>query len=341
MDKNMENDSLIQVWGKGFRVSIDSEEFQRLVPRERGLNASTLESYLDRITTWGFVLEPLYRLTERELATQKCILFGDQESMAISVGLTEDRHGRESIVLVAVTTRIQWQSGNLAATIAQTHELSSRLAKTYSVTLLRAPEHVQMQLRDGTFLADRKFSMASHSAYDTIWDDIVRGVKTWNGITGIATPSLCMIGANIVIGTRHESERLAANRLSIDGYFDSRERAIIPLSHRITPWQHPSTQNNFKKETHTPEVPIADNPSAEASLAHEIQQSNSQGLKRETNDSRFVEPPYRDPTLEVFSSIYDTLNSIDRTLQSISVPAIRFFEKCSDYMSIEKRKGKR
>lgn len=343
MDLSTIQNSTIQVWGKGFRVSIDSEEFQRLVPRERGLNDPMLESYLDRIGTWGSFLEPLYRLTERELATQKCILFGEQESMSISVASTEDRHGRGSIVLVAVTTKIQWESDDLAGIIAQTQELSSRLAKTYSTTLLRAPEHVQQQLREGTFLTDRSFQIMKTASYDSLWDDIIRGVKTWNGITGVATPSLCPIGANIVIGTKHESERLSANRLSIDGYFDSRERTIVPLSNRISPWPRPVIQSTIDQETDKQEEPIADitlpNPIHDGNNDLEIKNQQVENGHMFESNRRILS--YQDPNMEIFVSIHQTLKSIDKTLQSFASPAARFFDKFVDYIFLDKRKGKR
>jgi hypothetical protein len=61
-------------------------------------------------------------------------------------------------------------------------------------------------------------------------------VKKWNGITGISTPRLLTLGANVVLGTKYEAER-ATQQFQIDGFFDARDRDIKILSDRLTLWE--------------------------------------------------------------------------------------------------------
>ncbi len=89
--------ALVQVWGKGFRVTEDTEEFQRCVP-SKSVEISLLEKKLATLV-WGPILEPLYRMSEREVGAQRCVLFDATQLLAVSFSKSEDKHGRPSIVL--------------------------------------------------------------------------------------------------------------------------------------------------------------------------------------------------------------------------------------------------
>ncbi len=223
----------VQVWGKGFRVSADSEEFQIFVPQEFKISDFHLEQYLWE-RDWGSILEPLYGLGGTELAAERCLLVRQSEFMSISFAPTEDRHHRPSLVLVAATARISWDDVRLGELAARCHALSSRLADAYATAFKSNPANVGHQLRESLFLPDRMFNLdAEHIIHDNQWNPVVSAIKAWNGVFGIATPRLLSLGANVVLGTRHEAAMLQP---IADGYFDSRDLEIYALSERMTRW---------------------------------------------------------------------------------------------------------
>lgn len=226
----------VQVWGKGFRVTVDNEEFQRYVPVN--LEAEGLEKRLAAMR-WGKVLEPLYSLSERELSSQRCVLFDESSLMALSFSHTEDRHRRPSLLLATATARIHWTSGNIADTAARTVALATRLAGAYSATMRGNPDPIGAQLRGNAFLPSRTFDLADETPDQGVeWEDAIAAVKAWRGVTGLFTPRLGNLGANVLLGTMYEAERVRL-QFEVDGYFDVRERAIKPLTPRLAPWVQP------------------------------------------------------------------------------------------------------
>jgi hypothetical protein len=227
----------VQVWGKGFRVTQDSEEFQRYVPTETP--TSVLESGLGS-APWGKILEPLYGLSIRELALQRCVLFNADSLIALAFAPTEDRHGRPSLVLTTAATPIAWDRRELPDVAGRTVSLAARLAASYSEVLRRNPPSVERQLRSGSFLSSRQFALSDEAPDASIdWGHVMEAVKLWRGIAGVCTPRLTALGANIVLGTKHEAETARRLREDVDGYFDVRDSEIHPLSARIDRWQPP------------------------------------------------------------------------------------------------------
>jgi len=224
----------IQVWGKGYRVTSDTEEFQRYVPsgneRESGLEMTL------RGTVWGPILEELYGVPDRELSAQRCVLFDPNELMTLAFARTADRHGRPSLVLVAAGTQIQWQDTQLGEITSRVVSLATRLACDYADVFKGNPENVGAQLRGGSFLPSRVFDLSRETPDASVeWPLVLSGVRQWRGITGVATTRLLALGANITLGTRYEAEKARAiNR--VDGYYDVREKEIRPLSEKLGKW---------------------------------------------------------------------------------------------------------
>jgi hypothetical protein len=228
----------IQLWGKGYRVSSDSEEFQRYIPfDERQASLVGLESRLEKMP-WGKILQPFYNLTERELAAQRCVLFASEEAMALSFGRTEDKHRRPSLVLTTARIEVAWDDQDLGALIGRAACLCARLADAYAGAFRGNPDVIGRQLRTESFLRSRTFDLRDESIDDVIdWRSVITAVKRWRGVSGVSTPKMMSIGANVVLGTRFEAERLQSQS-TVDGFFDVRERAISPLSSRLVPWEH-------------------------------------------------------------------------------------------------------
>lgn len=229
------NPAAVQVWGKGFRVSIDSEEFQRLVP-VRTSPEVPVERSLERVS-WGPVLESLYGLTERELSLQRAVLIFDADMLAVAFARTEDRHGRPSMVMITTVTRIDWSDANLAGIVSRAVALSMRLAREYARALAGNPQPIATQLAAGSFLRDRWFDLtAEQEDIGTDWVRILGAVRKFRGISGVATSRLLGCGANVLLGTRHEAERLVQQGMVVDGFYDVRSRSILPLSSVLSPW---------------------------------------------------------------------------------------------------------
>lgn len=234
----------IQVWGKGYRITEDNEEFQRYLPLDN-TPLSQLETNLSSVR-WGRILEQLYKLTDRELLAQKCVLFDDNQLVAIAFGKSEDLHGRGSLVLCAASVRILWRSDSLGDIAARAVVLANRLAVSYGDVFRGNPATIGTQLRRGTFLPSRDFELDEESPDRTIdWKHVMAAVQRWRGVTGVSTSKLMSAGANILIGTRHEAET-AQSRTEVDGFYDIREREIIPLTTTVVPW---SADSNDSKET--------------------------------------------------------------------------------------------
>jgi hypothetical protein len=225
----------IQLWGKGYRITVDSEEFQRYVPKESA-QPKGLERRIQAVL-WGGLLESLYPLREAEISGQRCVLFDVSDLMSISFAKTEDRHRRPSLVLTTCTVAIDWRDPRLGEVTARAVALSSRLAITYAETLRGNPEIVGRQLRDNSFLTSRSFDLEAEPPDQSMeWARFISAVKKWNGITGISTPRLLALGANVVLGTKYEAER-AKQQFQVDGFFDVRERDIKTLSDRLKLWE--------------------------------------------------------------------------------------------------------
>lgn len=246
----------IALWGKGYRVSQDSEEFQRWVPRKWAPTPNSLDAELDSFDRWALLLQPLYAASERDLALLRCALFRSDEAMCCSFARSEDKHKRPTVIVVSASAPLDWDR-DVAHVVARLHALATRLVAAYANTVRGNPEHVGVQLKNGTFLADPEFAIDVEEPSTDDWTDIVRAVKEWNGITGVASQKLVGLGANVVIGTQHEAE-LAQNRAGIDGYYDVRERAIRPLTKALTRWvakpSQPASSTTVSR-TATPDAP--------------------------------------------------------------------------------------
>lgn len=252
----------IQLWGKGYRISADSEEFQRYLPKD----PAELKGPDRKIQTmlWGSLLESLYPLREAEVAAQRCVLFDASDLLSVSFAKTEDRHRRPSLVLTTSIVGIDWRNPQLGEITARAVALSSRLATTYADTLRGNPENVGKQLRDNSFLTSRSFDLGEEQPDQTVeWDHVISAVKKWNGITGISTPRLLALGANVVMSTKYEAER-AKQQFQVDGFFDARDGDIKTLSDRLKLWEpKPQPVGPSAEEERPTSSPSAVTPSQE------------------------------------------------------------------------------
>jgi len=195
------------------------------------------------------VLEQLYSLSARELLSQHCILIGQSELMAISIASTLDRHGRQSLLLATATVDISWDHTDLGDAAARLVGLSSRLASAYATAINTNPESLQNQLKENLFLPGRSFDLNDEKPnQDFPWNKIFSSVRRWKPIRGVATPKLVGIGANVLVGTKHEAERVL-NQFKVDGYFDVREMEIHALSGRLSLWEKSTVASSVAEET--------------------------------------------------------------------------------------------
>lgn len=223
--------ALVQVWGKGFRVSQHTEEFQLLVPAD----AERLEEHELRVdpTKWGSVLKALYRLDESIFERQFFIQLSAGSVGFLAVGPTRDRNGRLSAIAVASSSPLDWGDHDLAQRIARLASLSRRILRQAQSDLDGAPEGMRSTLRDGTYLGERLFPLGAEDADLSIdWQAVAHEVSRWKGIAALSTPYLAGLGANVLVGTRHEGERLAR----IAGVIEPPAWKMVPLGPGIELW---------------------------------------------------------------------------------------------------------
>jgi hypothetical protein len=224
----------VTVWAKGFRVSHDSDEFQRVVPLRAQDLSLGVERDLDSLQSWASVLEALYKLSEYELSSQRCLIVRPDEVAVVAAGASEDKHGRPTRVLVCVASKADWTSSTLAAIVASSSALAGRLAVSYAANFRRNPVDVLKQLQASTFVSDRQFEILFERAQETIdWPAVMNTVKAWRGIRGVSTSKLVGLGANIFIGTQHEADRAGVR---LDGVIDTKDWSLTPLNQNVTRW---------------------------------------------------------------------------------------------------------
>lgn len=225
----------ILVMAKGFRVSEPTEEFQRVIPRATD-ELSAIESRVAGFKHWPSILEDLYRLNSSALLSERMILTTADQVAVVSVALSEDKYNRPSPIVVCASAPISWYGEAAELTAAKCSSLTVRLAAIYARLFAGAPERVREQLRDGSFITERSYSLADEYVDEDV-ESIIAAVRKWKGVTGVSTAILAPLGANIIWGTRHEAA-LAATDLQhpIAGYFDVRLRGIVALTSAITPW---------------------------------------------------------------------------------------------------------
>src|SRR5688500_5651113 len=98
----------ITLWGKGYRVTQDYEEFQRWVPRKSAAPPGSLEAHLETFDGWPALLQLLYTASERDVALLRCALIRNREILCCSFAKTEDRHRRPSVIAVAACAPVDW-----------------------------------------------------------------------------------------------------------------------------------------------------------------------------------------------------------------------------------------
>jgi hypothetical protein len=230
--------AFIQVWAKGFDDGKRSGEFDLVVPKSKS-ELGGIESRLAVFDGWGALIEPLYKLGHSTTARQFVTRFAPSEFLVACVSASSDRHGRPSVVLVAASlSGFDWRDAELGGWFSRAHALSSRLSERYAKTMAGAPDEVADQLRSNRFLPDRGFSLELEPvARHVDWEVVTDEVRRWKGVTGIATPALAGLGANVLYGTRDEIDR--ARTEAIDGRFDVARTRIEPIGKELQLWESP------------------------------------------------------------------------------------------------------
>lgn len=307
----------VQVWGKGFRVSSDSEEFQRFVPRTVDGTEVSVEHVLRGIVDWGSILEPFYGMSEQELGSQQCLLLEGNEVLGVAAARSEDKHRRATILIVSVAASVNWEDEvQLADKVSRVDALSRRLAGAYAKQLRGAPERIGAQLRAGTFVANRCFDLQFEQPQPNAWKEFMHAVKDWRGVTGLATPRMTALGANVLIGTQPEAEKLGA---AIAGFFDARQQLIVPVSGRLSRW-HRENSPDTEVPSETP-VTVVDARSEVVGHTEESEQSSVPAPPPAPPAQPSQDSPKRDsnlrsdPLLDVLSAIAESLRGLERMVE--------------------------
>jgi hypothetical protein len=223
----------IDLWGKGHRVTRETEEFQRLVPARRAEPASALETFVDHFDRWPELLDSLYKSVPKALPEQYCLRIVEQEALVATPHAVRDAHDRDSVLLVLAYVDIDWKDHReLVRRISGARGVSVKLGAEVSSDLSGANTSVSERLRTGTFLASRDYPLEGAVPEDPEWwRDMLAEVARFHRVHGVSTPRMKAMGANVIVGTRAEAERAAA-----DGYFDRRTRRLLAFGERLVTW---------------------------------------------------------------------------------------------------------
>jgi hypothetical protein len=85
--------------------------------------------------------------------------------------------------------------------------------------------------------------MAPDSVDIDYWAPLVREVKRYRGIVGLSTPSLAVLDANVIIGTKHEALTVAREQ-EIAGFYLAPQKKIFCLGDALVPWDPEDTSSN-------------------------------------------------------------------------------------------------
>ena len=231
----------IDLWGKGHRVTRGSGEFQRLAPLKQSATSSSLEMSMDRFEQWPSVLDSLHKAVPSSLSEQYCVLVTEHEVAVVVPHASRDAHERPSVIVVVAYVPIDWRlHAELVARIGRARSLCVRLGKEVAMALSGRNEDVSTRLRAGTFLPAEGHELSVERAPDqAFWEELMGGVARFRGITGVATPRMFALGANVIVGTRAEGQRAAA-----DGFFDPRSLQLVSLGARLHTWQSESAKTS-------------------------------------------------------------------------------------------------
>lgn len=250
----MQPGSTIMAMAKGFRVTEDSEEFQLVWPPAEDDLTYDVERSLTR-ADWPGVLRALYKLDADHLATLRCVLLSKHWTTAVAVASSRDKYRRPSIVAVAVTEPIEWSTPTVSTVVARSQTAAHQVARELAMRFHGSPKGVAAELRQGNLpIAGAPLEPSGSEAF--FWEDAIASARLWKGIAGLASPPLMALGANILIGTRHEAVRTAGVSGTVtDGFFDEVSGSITPLTDRLIRWPH-SWEPEQSKAISSPKVSL-------------------------------------------------------------------------------------
>ena len=225
----------VLVFAKGFRVSNSTEEFQLVVPPTGGDLESTTEHKTLWLRGWQATIQQFYDLSERDAERQRCLLIIDGDCVLIAIRKSVDSHGRPSVVCVAVVCSPSGDHSD-ASTVNRSDALARRLAASYANVFADGAQEIESQLRAGSFLPNRYFDLAEEPPLekDFDWSRALSALREWHGVTGFATQKMSALGANVLLGTKHEAERAVAAKAALDGFLAPGSSQIRQLGSGIT-----------------------------------------------------------------------------------------------------------
>lgn len=264
----------VALWTKGFTVSRESPEFQLVIPNSpRELDG--LERNLVEDASWAEVLPGLYRLTDRDLSNERCLMISEDHCAVVVAGLMLDKYSRAVVSVCSVHTAIDWTGQDIADTVSRAHGLAVRLLEAYTSQLMdKRSSTIERKLRKGDFLPDRTFDLTDESPVSIAeWERELDAVRAVRGVAGLATPRLLGLGANVVIGTQHEAEVVRAKGGQIDGYIDPRTSRVVALSEVIAPWSRTTPTGELR--------PVVDSSQSTAKVGQERKRSHHEASERQ------------------------------------------------------------
>lgn len=302
----------LMVLAKGFRVSQETEEFQLVWPPSAKALAYETERRLLSHEAWPGVLQALYSMTAAEVQTLPCVLLTPSSATSISVASAKDRYNRPMIVAVCATAPIVWKSNDVEDTVSQAVARIVALGRFAAERLARRfdgnPKDVNTDLRSEKF----EFNLSECAGPNTVdlryWRSVIRSAREWRNISGLDSPPLVALGANVLLGTEHEAMRFAGTGGStIDGFYEPGTGRIVPISRNLTRWQ----QHWQPKDEATP-VPV---PAPPPPPAPSVQVDDEQ-----------PSAPAPSPVNERLESIDNSLKNIDRSVEVVARKGVTFID---------------
>lgn len=274
---------------KGFRVSVDSEEFQMVWPPSHKALTYDAERRLAVSSRWPRVLKALYSLSKQEISKLECALLSNSSATVVSASSTLDKFGRPMVVAACVTEQISWTNGDslVANTVGRSIALSQYVSGQLEFLFTGNPRNVESELKtNGVDLNLSDFAGPSELLMEN-WRAVIHAAQEWQGVCGIASPPLLPLGGNVVLGTEHEAIRLAGTGgTAVDGFYDAKARRIIPITENLTKWPRawrpyePASHTERSSETlNRPEPSLKEDAERDETLSHNSLEAISRSLQ--------------------------------------------------------------
>ncbi len=319
----------LMVMAKGFRVSVDTSEFQLVWPPSHTSLTDDAERRLATSDVWPTVLKALYCLPRHELTMLECVLLSKASTTAVAVAGARDRFSRPMVVAASVTRRISWgnQGSHVGSAVSQCVAFARYAADQLAVKFDSNPKDVEQELRSETLGLEFPSPPGPESSVFKTWEAAIHAAKEWQGISGVASPPLLPLGANVVLGTEHEAIRLAGTGgIAVAGFYDRNSHRIVPVSENLSRWPR-------AWRPHVPVETTVESPPAAA----ETTESDESTFQRSQDSA----PKPTSATGDNARSMEPSLSSIEESLATIAENWTRFVDGVLEYLRVRGEKKKR